>query len=93
MIRTSIPEDVGDAIDRVCEDEGVTPSVWMRRLVIQEVRAQSTLTGGAIYGCVCLHKRSDHRVERDRDGEFRGRCLEGAACEQYRQAAPPGKKS
>ena len=92
MLRTTISEEAGEAIDRLCEEDGVTPTVWMRSLVLREIRMQGSVTGGAVYGCACGHRRHRHRVARDRDGEFYEKCTDCEICQQYRQASPPEKR-
>lgn len=93
-IRTTVPEDVGEAIDRLCEETAITPAVWMRALAIREIRALGSMRGGEIYGCVCGHLRSEHRLTRDHEGDFYGACVECSAkkCASYQQAPPPQKK-
>lgn len=90
-LRTSVSEDVGDAIDALCEEDGISPSAWLRALAIREIRLLTSIPGGQIYGCVCGHRRGEHRRDRDRDGEFYGTCACCDVCSGYRQAPPPSK--
>jgi len=92
-IRATVPEDVGEAIDRICDETGISPAVWLRALAIREIRTLARSPGGEIYGCVCGHRRSEHHLDSDRDGAFYGFCMEcsSESCAGYRQAPPPGK--
>lgn len=92
-LRTTVPEDVGDAIDRICDESGIAPAAWLRALAIREVRFLARSPGGDVYGCVCGHRRSEHHRERDRDGEYHGSCAECDSCEAYRQAPPPQRRA
>lgn len=62
--RVSVPSDAAACLERLSEAEGLTPSAWIRRLVVRDVRL-----------CACGHSGAhEHERKDDRDGVLYGGC-------------------
>jgi hypothetical protein len=76
--RVSIPSDAAACLERLSEAEGLTPSAWIRRLVVRDVGL-----------CTCGHSgRHEHERASDRDGPYQGACrASGCQCKAFKSVA------